>query len=95
MKFKKEDLKRMLIDDHEELKKVEDSIDDVTRWSIVRSCVFSYKDKFYSVGYSEGATETQCEEPFEYDGDDIICGEVVPTQVTVTQYVSVKKDKPQ
>ena len=54
---------------------IEEKVVDVTRWSIVYEIIFKIEDKFYSTIYSTGATEQQCEGPWEYE-DDIECTEV-------------------
>lgn len=43
------------------------SVLDLTRWSVVKEGIFSYQGKFYSISWSEGATEMQDEGPWEYD----------------------------
>lgn len=60
-----------------------------SRWSLHYTMIFKNEadGKFYLSGYSEGATESQDESPYEYDGDEIECFEVVPQEVTVTKYV--------
>lgn len=42
--------------------------------------------------YSVGATEMQEERPWEFDGDEIVCTEVEPKEVTVVTWIPVKKD---
>lgn len=91
--FKKEDLLDLLYKKELEidgkLAKVVDgpNITDTSRWSIHYEMVFSYDDKYYSVVYRRGATESQDEQPFEYDGDVIQCIEVVPQKIMVIKYV--------
>jgi len=74
-------------------KEVRNEIVDTRRWSIDHYLVFSYKDKFWGVSYSTGATECQDEAPFEYDEDEIECVELVPEEKTVIEYVPVKEKK--
>ena len=45
------------------------------RWSIHHEIIFLHDNKFYKTYYSIGATEYQCEEPWEND-NDIECFEV-------------------
>ena len=54
---------------------VENKIIDHRRWSIDYSLVFKHEGKFYSTGYSVGATEQQDESPWEYE-KEIECVEV-------------------
>lgn len=58
-----------------------------SRWSLHYERVFECEGKFYRTKYSTGATESQCELPYEYAEDVIECEEVVPRAVTVTEYV--------
>lgn len=58
------------------------------RWSIDYEMVFEVDGCFYEAFYSRGATETQDEAPFEYEGEQIECREVIPVEVVVTKYVS-------
>ena len=51
--------------------------------------VFSYDGKYFMTKYSRGATESQYEEPFEYDGDEIDCIEVEPRELLVIKYFPV------
>jgi hypothetical protein len=66
---------------------------DVGRWSVSYDYVFKYEGKFYSAPYSVGATEMQDEGPWEYDDDPVTVVIVEPVEVTVIEYVSVKKDE--
>lgn len=84
MKFKKTDLL------NEVFEEVYDNIIDHSRWSIGYEKVFKHEGKFYITYYSRGATEYQDESPYEYDGDEIECAEVVPVEKVVTVY-EVKK----
>jgi len=91
MKFKKEFLQRVVSDDAEGVEVIKDEIIDTSRWSIHYNMVFKFEDKLYEVQYSCGATEQQDEQPFEYDGDEIECPEVIAVPKTVIDYVRVKK----
>lgn len=82
MKFKKEFLLELLEEDNY----VEHSISDTSRWSVHYDWVFEHDGKFYESSYSVGATEQQEEYPYEYDGDEIECREVVPVKKTITVY---------
>jgi hypothetical protein len=52
-----------------------DKLVDHTRWSVVHEIVFENRGKFYKTRYSVGATESQAEEPWEYE-DEVECTEV-------------------
>lgn len=45
------------------------------RWSVQHKLIFEHEGKFYLTSYSVGATESQCERPWEYQ-DEIECEEV-------------------
>lgn len=92
--FKTEDLRDLLWDDvgddfHLEI--VENELTDTSRWSTHHRLVFKdHSDqKFYLTYYSQGATESQDESPFEYDGEEKICVEVAPVETTVIVYKKV------
>lgn len=70
---------------------VEKEVSDTSRWSVHYDCIFKLDGKFYSTYFSEGATESQDESPYEYEGDWIEVDEVEPKEVTVIRYVSVSK----
>ncbi len=78
MLFKKSWLQELLWDEIESGEVVVDEITDTSRWSIHHRLVFKFQNKLYSTLYSTGATEQQCESPFEYDPDLIECVEVEP-----------------
>jgi len=90
MKFKGEDLRNLVWHNYEgdDLKIIENKIEDASRWSINYGLVFEHNGKFYATGYSVGATEQQDERPFEYQ-DEVECKEVVPVEKTITVYESV------
>ena len=69
---------------------IKDTITDTSRWSIHHEIIFEHDSKFYKTNYSEGATESQCESPWEY-ADNITCIEVELKEVTKLEWV-VKKD---
>lgn len=54
--------------------------------------IFRCDNKYYTVSYSEGATEQQYEEPFEYSDDLIECQEVVEREVTIKKWVLKDND---
>ena len=68
---------------------IEDTLVDNSRWSIGHRIIFQYNDKFYEAYYSEGATEMQCERPWEYN-DEVECTEVIKKKITVDAWVPLK-----
>ena len=90
MKFKKEDLQNVVYEDcSDDFEKIEDDVIDSSRWSIQHRMIFKFKDKYYRSYYSVGATEMQCEEPYEYDGAEIECEEVHKVEKLVKVWESV------
>mgnify|MGYP001585162090 CR=1 FL=1 len=88
--FSKETLLEVLWEDAEGFDIIENEIYDTSRWSNWYNLIFKYEDKFYETQYSVGATESQDESPWEYDGPEIVCYLVEPVEVTVTKYTNVK-----
>lgn len=87
MKFKKDYLLDVLWEDQGTI--VEDKIIEHSRWSVIHSLVFKTDDgKYYLTDYRVGATESQDESPWEYEGDEIECTEVVPVDKVITEYVT-------
>ena len=68
---------------------IKDEIINIDRWSIIHSIIFKHDGKFYETSYSQGATEHQEEDPWEFE-DPIACTEVEPVKKTVTVYDAVK-----
>lgn len=67
---------------------IKDDIIDHQRWSVVHEIIFKDNDgKFYKTHYSEGATESQDESPWECD-NDIECTEVELKKVEVLKWVN-------
>ena len=58
-----------------------------SRWSIFHWIVFEYQGKYYSTEYSEVATESQDESPWE-DDDEVECTEVEEKEVMVKKWVA-------
>ena len=67
---------------------VQSTIVEHSRWSVHYEEIFEHEGKYYRTYYSVGATESQDEQPYEYDEDMIECQEVEQ----VKRYVSVWKD---
>lgn len=61
----------------------------VGRWSIGHSFVFRIGERHFQAFYTTGATESQDESPFEYDGPEVDCPEVRAVQVTTTAWVPI------
>jgi hypothetical protein len=70
----------------------EDRIVDRSRWSIHREIVFEAEGKHWRTSYSEGATEEQFEEPWEYE-PKVECVEVELREVTVKRWEPAEKSK--
>ena len=90
--FNKEDLLLVMDGDSEKLSLLASEIITTGRWSIHRRMVFrdNSDGKCYESHYSVGATESQDESPYEFEGDQISCVEVEPIVVQVTQYKKKK-----
>lgn len=75
---------------------VQNVISDHGRWSIYYDCIIKDKEtgKFYDASYSQGATESQNEYPFDIDETDedgnIELDEVEPYEEIVTRYRKFK-----
>jgi len=87
MKFKKEFLQDVVCGYAPDVDIINDEIIDHSRWSVVHELIFKHSGNLYRTTYSVGATESQCESPFEYDDDEVEVTEVVAKEVTVIQYV--------
>ncbi len=90
-KFPKEFLIRLLREEieEEEARIISDKVSGNYRWSVHHDLIFETGGSFYSSDYSVGATELQCESPYEYDDDEIECTEVHPVEVTTVVYKTV------
>lgn len=93
MKFKREFMQRLAYDDiyPKEAEVIENKIISVGRWDIHYEIVFKTNSKYYRSYYSIGATENQDNQPYEYDGNEIECEEVVPYEETVVRFKKVKE----
>jgi hypothetical protein len=70
----------------EGFKIIEDKIVDHSRWSIIYKIVVEKDGKFYASSYSNGATESQDESPYDDEGDQVEFREVQKKEVLVTVY---------
>lgn len=86
MKFSREFLRDIL---YASDVSVEDRIVGHSRWSVQHRQVFRHDGKLYETHYSVGATESQDERPYQYDGKEIECAEVWPVEKTVIVYEPV------
>jgi hypothetical protein len=87
MNIDDETFRNILWDAHEDFKAVTDTkIEDQSRWSIYKSCVYQQKStgKFFNAYWGEGATECQegQNEPWSFT-------EVVPKEVMTIVYKQV------
>ena len=93
MKFNKKVLADIAYDDCPDgFEKMEDTIVENTRWSILHSMVFKFESKFYTSCYRVGATEQQDEQPYECEGDKegmVECAEVTQVEEVVKVWVKV------
>lgn len=93
MKFTAEELRDIVWDDHPAAEVIEDNVTDNSRWSIHHTCIFKYGGVYYRTHYSVGATESQDEQPYEYDGDEIEVEVVEQREVKVLKWVKVDENK--
>lgn len=89
MIFLKQTLLDILWRETDDYKTISNEIIDHSRWSVIHELIFQAiaTNKYYRVEYAVGATESQDETPWQYDGDEIECEEVVPVEQTVTVYI--------
>ena len=88
MKFSKEFMFEVLCGNKGKI--IQNKIIDTGRWSIYYDLTFKLDDKYYNIGYSEGATEQQDESPWEGQ-EKVDCTEVEPVEKTVTVFEPIKK----
>ena len=69
---------------------IEDNIIDTSRWSILHEIIFEDGGKFYRTTRSVGATEMQCEEPWEFE-KEVECEEVELREVTVKKWLPIQE----
>jgi len=93
MKFDTKVLADIVYDDCPDgFEKIEDTLEEITRWAVAHSMVFKFDGKFYMSSYRVGATEYQDESPYEYDGDGdgmVDCTEVVQVEVLTKVWKAV------
>lgn len=88
MNIDNETFTEILWDEHDDFEAVtKTKIEDQSRWSIYKSCVFKQKStgKFFEAYWGEGATEQQ-----ESQSDLWHLAEVEPKEVTTVVYSYVK-----
>lgn len=95
MKFEKEFLSELVCfyandayDAFEDFTVIQNELTGSSRWSKHFELIFkdNKTNKFYSSSYSRGATECQDERPYEHEGNEIECVEVVPKEVITIVY---------
>ena len=72
---------------------LEEAIEDTSRWFAQKVMFFESEGKMWRAYFSEGLTENQDHEAFEYDGDDdgmLSCSEVKKVEVMKFEWVVVK-----
>ena len=62
-----------------------------SRWSRHKVMIFDFEGTYYMAEYSEGLSESQCEEPFEYSEDEIECYEVCQIPILAKKWVILDK----
>lgn len=89
MKLTAEEACEIIDGDHEDWEKVQKTITGKSRWSIHRQGIFRHlpTGKLYKLEWSEGATEQQSEEPFQYADPELIEVQAVEKVVTVYEEV--------
>ena len=66
---------------------IKNTITGTSRWSIHHEIVFEHDGKFYRTNYSEGATESQDESPWDYE-IEVECVEVELKEVKEKKWVT-------
>ena len=89
MNISVEDAREIAWDEHEDWEQVLEEITGQSRWSIDYMGICKHKptNKTYRFYYSRGATESQDEEPYQYDDGEIDVIEVEQKEVSVMQWV--------
>jgi hypothetical protein len=91
MKFSKQTLIELLNEDHDEtFEIVQTEMTGQRRWVTEYTTVFKYDGKYYVTYYDMGSTENCDTRPYDYDGDEIECAEVVPVEKTIIVYKEIK-----
>jgi len=87
LKFTIEDAQDIIFDLNKNFVTIEKQIIEISRWSIRYSIVIQRLSdgKFFKSCYSEGATELQDEQPYEYE-DEAIFKEVFPVEEMIIVY---------
>lgn len=102
-KFHKDFLKENVAYNHPSSKADKSGVQIITReifdqgrWETHYEAVFKFEDKFYDCSFSMGSTESQPNEPFEYDGDAdgmIELVEVAPVEKVIIAYEPVNLEE--
>jgi hypothetical protein len=78
-------------DDSEDFEFIDSELIDTSRWSIIYEAILKHTESgkyFKTPNYRVGATESQDEQPFEYE-DKVLLKEVEQKEVTIKQWVKV------
>ena len=92
MKFKKENLQKLVYDDCDTLTQIREEQTGSGRWTVENEMVFRFEGHYYRADYSEGATEQQDVTAFECDNDLIECDEVWPESRSIVVFTDQDPD---
>ena len=86
-----EEARKIVWGDHNDFDPIQETVDGLTRWSVLKTAIFQRNSdqKFFEISWSEGATEQQYEEPFEYE-KKVELQEVEEATKTITYYRPVE-----
>lgn len=75
---------------------IEETVTGTGRWSVNYRVIFRCRTDgtHWEAYFSKGATEQQDERPWQHDGDNIACNQVVPEKHVITVYEKVPEDAP-
>ena len=87
LEFTPKEGRNIIWSDTDKFKTIQMEIVDTGRWSVHKEAIVQRLSdgKFFKTNFSEGATESQDERPFEYDSKATFT-EVVPVEKTIVVY---------
>lgn len=93
MKFKKDDLKDIIGNDHADAEQIKSRMVGQRRWVTEYEHIFLWKPtgQYFVTYYDSGSTENCDTRPYEFEGDEIEVTEVFRTEVTVIKYLSAEE----
>ena len=96
MKITGEEARNAVYGESETFELIQETLVDSSRWSLSYEAIIKQNEtgKHYSTNYEIGATESQDEQPYEYQ-DEVILKEVEEREVKVKQWVAVEGSKPE